>query len=116
MRAQEFITESELVTFNGIQLEVLVDDDTVDLRALRDGHRLGYAVFSRDGNILTPTELTVFPQYRKQGVARTMYDYAQSLGFKIHASQDQTAAGRSFWKKHRGQERVWESPNSSINS
>jgi hypothetical protein len=48
-------------------------------------------------------------RFQGQGIARTMYDYVKSLGYKIVRSWDQTDAGAGFWNKHRGEDvRVWE--------
>jgi GNAT superfamily N-acetyltransferase len=109
MRANEFLKESKIVEYEGIKLNVAVDGANVDIRALRpDGQQMGYVVFDRDGQTLTPDDLSVDEKYQGQGIAKVMYDYVKNLGFRIEASYDQTEAGKGFWQKHRGEERVWE--------
>jgi GNAT superfamily N-acetyltransferase len=112
MRAIEFLLESKIVEYEGIKLDVAIDGANVDIRALRpSGKQMGYVVFDRDGNTLVPDDLAVDDKYQRQGIAKVMYDYVKSLGFKIKASPDQTEAGKAFWQKHRGEERVWEEEN-----
>lgn len=108
MRASEFITESKIVHYDGIDLDVSVDGASVIIHAVSNGKQLGYVVFERDGNDLNPLDLSVDERFRNQGIAKTMYDYTKSLGFKIKASVDQTEAGRAFWHKHRPGKYVWE--------
>ena len=109
MRATEFINESKIVDYEGIKLNVGIDGQNIDIRALRpDGQQMGYVVFDRDGQTLVPDDLSVDEKYQGQGIAKVMYDYVTSLGFRIEASPDQTEAGTGFWEKHRGEERVWE--------
>jgi hypothetical protein len=56
-------------------------------------------------------------RFQGQGIARTMYDYVKSLGYKIVRSWDQTDAGAGFWDKHRGEDvRVWEAFDQPYNS
>lgn len=105
----EKLDESKIIDYEGIKLNVSVDGANVDIRALRpDGQQMGYVIFDRDGNTLVPDDLAVDDKYQGQGIAKIMYDYVKSLGFRIEASYDQTEAGKGFWKKHRGEERVWE--------
>ena len=109
MKISEILTESKIIDYEGIKLNVAVDGANVDIRALRpDGQQMGYVVFDRDGQTLTPDDLAVDEKYQGQGIAKIMYDYVKSLGFRIEASYDQTEAGKGFWQKHRGEERVWE--------
>lgn len=102
------IIESKPVERNGIKLDTYMDGVTVEIHAMDGNTRIGYVVFDRDGKDLTPIDLAVERDYQRRGVASTMYDHAKDLGFKIHASSDQTSAGKQFWNKHRGKERVWE--------
>lgn len=108
MRAVEFLTESKIVHYDGIDLDVSVDGASVIIHAISNGKQLGYVVFERDGNDLNPLDLSVDERFRNQGIAKTMYDYTKSLGFKIKASIDQTEAGKAFWHKHRPGKYVWE--------
>jgi predicted chitinase len=102
------VTESKIVHYDGIDLDVSVDGASVIIHAVANGKQLGYVVFERDGNDLNPLDLSVDERFRNQGIAKTMYDYTKSLGFKIKASIDQTEAGKAFWHKHRPGKYVWE--------
>jgi GNAT superfamily N-acetyltransferase len=93
---------------DGILVSINTNATNASLYATSNGKRLGYAEFDRDGNTLLPYDLEVDDKYRGQGIAAVMYDYAKSLGFTINASTEQTDAGKYFWKKNRGEERVWE--------
>jgi GNAT superfamily N-acetyltransferase len=51
----------------------------------------------------------VQPEYRGQGIAEIMYDWAKGLGYTVQRSSDQTADGKRFWDKLKGEEtNVWE--------
>jgi len=77
------------------------------------GKELGHVVFAdMEHNELDPRDLYVDERYQGQGIARVMYDYVKSLGYRIHRSPDQTPAGRGVWDKHRGVDvNVWENTN-----
>lgn len=113
MRFNEF-TEQLPVLINktadvdGIQVSINTNSKNASVYASSDGRRLGYAEFDRDDNVLVPYDLAVDDKYRGQGIAAVMYDYVKSLGFTIKASAEQTDAGKYFWSKNRGNERVWE--------
>ena len=93
----------------GIELDVAIDGQNVDIRASSNGRQLGYVIFYRDGDNLMAEDLAVDERYRGQGVAKVMYDYVRELGFTIKRSYDQTKAGKHFWDKNRGEnEYVWE--------
>ena len=109
---EEQLGESKIVEFNGMKLNVSIDGANVDIRAMVGDRQLGYVVFDRDGNTVVPLDLSVDERYQGQGIAKTMYDYVKSLGFRLEASPDQTEAGKGFWEKHRGEERVWEEHSS----
>ena len=94
---------------DGIQVSINTNDKNATVYASSDGRRLGYAEFDREGNVLVPYDLAVNDKYRGQGIAAVMYDYVKSLGFTIQASADQTDDGKYFWRKNRGNKRVWES-------
>jgi hypothetical protein len=97
---------------DGIQVSINTNEKNASAYASSNGRRLGYAEFDRDGNTLVPYDLAVDDKYRGQGIAAVIYDYVKSLGFTIKASADQTDAGKYFWKKNRGSERVWEDEDS----
>ena len=114
MRAQEFVTERKKSRedFEGMTIEMVENDHVLVINALDDwgNNVLGSVAFNiHDNNELDPQDLKVDERYQGQGIARAMYDYAKSKGFKIHRSYDQTDAGKGFWDKHRGEDvRVWE--------
>jgi GNAT superfamily N-acetyltransferase len=120
MRAQEFVTERKKSRedFEGITIEMVENGHVLVINALDDwgNNVLGSVAFNiHDNNELDPQDLKVDERYQGQGIARAMYDYAKSKGYKIHRSYDQTDAGAGFWNKHRGEDvRVWESPNQSV--
>ena len=93
---------------DGIQVSINTNAQNATAYASSNGKRLGYAEFDRDGNVLVPYDLAVDDKYRGQGIAAIIYNYVKSLGFTIKASTEQTDAGKYFWKKNRGEERVWE--------
>ena len=112
MRAQEFVTESKTVEFDGLTMRVKKQSHRLQVEALDDwGNKvLGSVEFNiGDNKELDPQDLRVDDRYQGQGIARVMYDYVKSLGYKIVRSPDQTDAGAGFWNKHRGEDvRVWE--------
>ena len=114
MRAREFVAEAKTVEYNGLSLRIK-KPTSYELRveALDDwgSNVLGYVEFDiSDDRELDPQDLRVDDRYQGQGIAKTMYDYVKSLGYKIVRSWDQTDAGAGFWNKHRGEDvRVWES-------
>jgi GNAT superfamily N-acetyltransferase len=114
MRAQEFVAERKKSRedFEGMTIEMVENGHVLVINALDDwgNNVLGSVAFNiHDNNELDPQDLKVDERYQGQGIARAMYDYAKSKGYKIHRSYDQTDAGKGFWDKHRGEdERVWE--------
>jgi len=119
MRAQEFVQDYEGITMS---LEIQKDDEYVDdddtenqvvvVKAFANGKELGHVLFvmSYDGQglVLNPQDLEVDERYRGQGIARAMYDFVKSRGYRIRRSGQQTAAGAGFWSKHRPGQNVWE--------
>jgi predicted nucleotidyltransferase/GNAT superfamily N-acetyltransferase len=114
MRAQEFLIERKKSRedFEGITIEMVENGHVLVINALDDwgNNVLGSVAFNiHDNNELDPQDLKVDERYQGQGIAKAMYDYAKSKGYKIHRSYDQTDAGAGFWNKHRGEDvRVWE--------
>ena len=110
MKITEIITESKLVKYDDqLSLDVKVDGQTVDIRAIVDGKQVGSVVFDRDGKTLIADMLEVVGEYRRQGIATKMYDYVKSLGFTVKRSDNQLSRGKLFWDKSRGEEaKVWE--------
>ena len=120
MRATEFIVEYKqypLEEFHGVTMKLKVNNHEVILQALDDWDNvMGHARLNiGDMDELDPQDLSVDPRYQGQGIAKVMYDYLTSHGYKIHRSYDQTDAGRGFWDKHRGEDvRVWEALDPDI--
>jgi GNAT superfamily N-acetyltransferase len=116
MRAKEFIYESR-EDVEGMTIEMTKHGHQLVINALDDwGNKLlGFVIFNiGDDNELDPQELEVMDQYRGQGIARVMYDYVKSKGYKIVRSYDQTDDGKHFWDKNRGEDaRIWESEESN---
>jgi GNAT superfamily N-acetyltransferase len=119
MRAQEFVKDVEGID---VSLEIqkddaYVDDDDTDnqvvfVKATSNGKELGHVLFtmSYDGQglILNPQDLEVDERYRGQGIAKIMYDFVKSKGYRIRRSGQQTDAGAAFWQRHRPGQNVWE--------
>jgi GNAT superfamily N-acetyltransferase len=119
MRAQEFVKDVEGID---VSLEIqkddaYVDDDDTDnqvvfVKATSNGQELGHVLFtmSYDGQglILNPQDLEVDERYRGQGIAKIMYDFVKSKGYRIRRSGQQTDAGEAFWQRHRPGQNVWE--------
>jgi len=115
MRAKEFVVEYKKYPtqdYEGIKISMVEKDGRLFVRAIDDWgvNELGSVEFViGDGKELDPQDLQVDDRYQGQGIARTMYDYVKSQGYKIVRSWDQTDAGAGFWNKHRGEDvRVWE--------
>jgi len=120
---QQGLTErkqSPLEDFEGLQFRMVNDNDQLFVNAFDSsgGNELGHVTFDLgDGKELDPQNLYVKHKFRSQGIARTMYDFVKSKGYKIQRSWDQTDAGAGFWDKHRGEEeRVWEQDDSEARS
>jgi GNAT superfamily N-acetyltransferase len=98
---------------DGVDLEAYRDGLHFQITATSHGRDLGRVVFDvqyqgRD-TVLVAQDLMILPEYRGQGIAAVMYDYAKELGYRVERSGEQTDAGRSFWDKNRGEEAtVWE--------
>jgi GNAT superfamily N-acetyltransferase len=123
MRPCELVSE-DVEPYQGLDmsLEVEKDDDYVDdddvynqsilVRATAGGRELGHVLFTLDydsqGLVLNPQDLEVDERYRGQGIARTMYDYVKSRGYRIRRSGQQTDAGAGFWNRHRPEQNIWE--------
>lgn len=113
MRLHEFIEQlpaliNKTADVDGIKVSINTNTQNATAYASAQGKRLGYVEFDRAGDVLVPYDLAVDDKYRGQGIAAVMYDYVKSLGFTIKASPDQTDDGKYFWKKNRGNKRVWE--------
>lgn len=121
MRASEFLVEYKKYPtqdYEGIKISMVEKDGRLFVRAIDDWgvNELGSVEFViGDSKELDPQDLQVDDRYQGQGIARTMYDYVKSKGYKIQRSWDQTDAGAGFWNKHRGEDvRVWEDKQQDI--
>ena len=94
--------------FQGLDLEMEFDDDEIWVTARANGKELGHVLFVDTGDELMPQDLEVEERYRGQGIARTMYDWVKSKGYKIRRSNSQTRAGAEFWNKNKPGKNVWE--------
>jgi hypothetical protein len=69
---------------------------------------MGQVMFVDSDGYLMPQDLEVDERFRGQGIARTMYDYVKSQGYKIRRSGQQTDAGAGFWNRPRPEQNIWE--------
>lgn len=88
--------------------EDVEDPSALWITAASHGRELGRVKFYRQGDTVVAQSLEVKPEYRGQGIARIMYDFAKEQGYRILRSADQTAAGAGFWDRYRGRTGVWE--------
>lgn len=102
--------EEARVRYEDLVLDYHIDGANVDVRAIVDGKQVGYVIFNRDGRTLFPDDLAVDAEYRGRGIAKKMYDWVKSLPQKFEIIRgDQTAMGKRFWDKNRGEHvDVWE--------
>ena len=116
MRFKEFITEyrhpnEQTVHRDGLDLESIIVGNDFQITASSHGRELGRVLFLQYGdNQLEAQDLWVDEDYRGQGIATVMYDWAKDLGYRVERSDAQTDAGKHFWDKNRGEEgQIWES-------
>ena len=118
MRASEFLIEyREPKKYGkahraGIDLEAWRDGLHFQIDATAHDRDLGRVVFDVQfqgkDTILVAQDLMILPEYRGQGIAAIMYDYAKELGYVVERSAEQTDAGRAFWDKNRPGQNIWE--------
>jgi GNAT superfamily N-acetyltransferase len=115
---KEYTTiKSQRASRGGIDLEARKDGLRFQINATAHGRELGRVVFDVQfqgkDTILVAQDLMIHPEYRGQGIAAVMYDYAKELGYVVERSPEQTDAGRAFWDKNRGPDsKVWEQAGS----
>ena len=101
-----------LEDFEGLKFRIVADSGQLFVNALDStgNNELGHVTFNIDnGKDLDPQDLFVKEKFQGQGIAKIMYDFVKSKGYKIQRSWDQTDAGAGFWNKHKGEDvRVWE--------
>ena len=108
MRAREFLPE-RTEPYQGLDLEMEFDEDEIWVTArAHSGRELGHVLFVYTGDELVPQDLEVEERFRGQGIARVMYDWVKSKGYRIRRSNSQTRAGAEFWNRNRPGENVWE--------
>lgn len=101
---------------DGIDLELVAGNNEYQINATSHGRELGHVLFDlmpyvsdeERKPMLYPQDLEVEPEYRGQGIAAIMYDWAKELGFVVMRSGEQTADGDRFWEKNRPGKKVWE--------
>ena len=82
----------------------------LNIIAQSDGQEVGYIEFATDdpqSGIWWSEHTAVNPQYQRQGIARSMYDYAKGLKNivkQIFPSPNQSPGGKAIWKD----KKVWE--------
>jgi GNAT superfamily N-acetyltransferase len=93
----------------GIDLTAYKEGGRIIINASSQGKQLGIVMFNINGKTLVADRLMVQPEYRGQGIAEIMYDWAKGLGYTVQRSSDQTDDGKRFWDKLKGEEtNVWE--------
>ena len=104
-----------LEDFEGLKFRIVADSGQLFVNALDStgNNELGHVTFNiDDSNGVDPQDLFIKDKFRGQGIAKIMYDFVKSKGYKIQRSWDQTDAGAGFWNKHKGDDvRVWEQKN-----
>lgn len=111
MRAQEFILEETMPELeydrslnyseerNGVTLRAWIEEaGRLEISASIDGQEVGSVSFINFGDHLQASTAEVKPEYRRQGIARMMYDFAEELGNDLEASHALTDPGKAFWR------------------
>jgi GNAT superfamily N-acetyltransferase len=109
MKLNEILADDgkKITEINGVKISVewvLYDDyGVITAKAYKDGLNVGGAHLESKGKNkpFQADDLYVIEQYRKQGIARTIYDYIEKLGFKIEISNELTPDGQAFWKSRK---------------
>lgn len=95
------------VNYNGLNILFQIDEDEVFVKASAGKKELGHAYLINSGDYLMPQDLEVKDRYQGQGIAKTLYDFITSKGYKIRRSNNQTPAGAAFWNKHNPESNIW---------
>lgn len=95
--ASEGVAEGKKSTLD-LEFRIRHKDNIINIYAELDGVMVGYAKFNVRDNTLVAGKVSVDPDYRRQGIATAIYDYAKDQGYDIVPSQSQTDLGREFWK------------------
>ena len=85
--------------FNGgdIELSHSMSPDILYVHVTSDGSDVGGARFKKIDGVWTGDIVHVYPQFRRQGVATKIYDYAEELVGKINPSKTLKPKGKKFW-------------------
>jgi hypothetical protein len=82
---------------------------------------VGYSIFNEDKSYFE--FIKVFDDYRRQGVATAIYNYVETLGYKVKPSHNLEPDGEEFWKNRKLHESdedepygYWISPNGDLYS
>lgn len=111
MRAQEFIFEETMPELeydrslnyseerNGVTLRAWIEEaGRLEISASVDDQEVGSVSFINFGDHLQASFVEVKPEYRRRGIARMMYDFAEELGNDLEASHALTDPGKEFWR------------------
>ena len=71
--------------------------DMLYVHATSDGTDVGGARFKKIDGVWTGDIVHIYPQFRRQGVATKIYDYAEELVGKINPSKTLKPKGKKFW-------------------
>ena len=80
-----------------IELSHSMSPDMLYVHATSDGTDVGGARFKKIDGAWTGDIVHVYPQFRRQGIATKIYDYAEDLVGKIIPSKTLKPKGKKFW-------------------
>lgn len=80
-----------------IELSHSMTVDMLYVHATIDGTDAGGARFKKIDGVWTGDIVHVYPQFRRQGIATKIYDYAEDLVGKIIPSKTLKPKGKKFW-------------------
>jgi GNAT superfamily N-acetyltransferase len=111
MRAKEFILEDTMPELeydrslnyseerNGVKLRAWIEEaGRLEISASIDGQEVGSVSFINFGDHLQASTVEVKPEFRRRGIARMMYDFAEELGNDLEPSHALTDPGKEFWR------------------
>lgn len=103
------VTEGEKINLQDLEFRIRHKNDIIEIYAELDGVMVGYAKFNeRADKTLVAGKVTVDPDYRRQGIATAIYNYAEQQGYTVIPSETQTELGREFWKDRKNKQGVAE--------
>lgn len=77
----------------------------------QNGNKIGSALLSKKGDSWSSALVSVEPEYRRQGVASSMYKYVESVtGEKVSPSGFQTPEGEALWKGNAAKQQFGAAP------